>query len=251
MNVIARTDKGRVRPTNEDSHFCDVAQGLFLVADGMGGHEAGEVASALAVEAFTGHWRETEGNGEPGTRLEAACREANRRIYRESVNQPKWAGMGTTLTAAHLTASTLTVAHVGDSRAYLFQNGQVRLLTRDHSLVEEMVRLGKITEAEAQSHPQRNIITRALGTRDDVRVDVMTATWTQRDLLLLCTDGLTNLVTAEEMGRLFDPNAAIPYQREALERVADAMMNLALERGGYDNVTFLIIWQEEGEGWQA
>ncbi|MBM7867013.1 Stp1/IreP family PP2C-type Ser/Thr phosphatase [Heliobacterium gestii] len=251
MNVIARTDKGRVRPTNEDSHWWDAAQGLFLVADGMGGHEAGEVASALAVQAFAAQWRGTEGDREPAIRLESACREANRRIYWESVNQPKWAGMGTTLTAAHLAASTLTVAHVGDSRAYLLHNGQVRLLTRDHSLVEEMVRLGKITEAEAQAHPQRNIITRALGTRDDVQVDVAAVPWTPRDLLILCTDGLTNMVTADEINRLFDPNAPFPYRREALEQVADAMMNLALERGGYDNVTFLIIWQEEGEGWQA
>ncbi|MTV47638.1 Stp1/IreP family PP2C-type Ser/Thr phosphatase [Heliobacillus mobilis] len=248
MNIVARTDRGRVRPVNEDCHFTDTVQGIFIVADGMGGHEAGEVASAMAVQAFTKYWQEHKLQGEPAQVLAEACREANRVIYRESINNLQWTGMGTTLTAAYLDSASIAIAHVGDSRAYLFRGGQVRLLTRDHSLVEEMVRQGKLTEAEALSHPQRNIITRALGTRDEVQVDTILESWMPRDILVLCTDGLTNLVTADEIASMLNSSRA--HRPDDLGKVADQLLQLALDRGGYDNVTFLIIWQKESEGWQ-
>ena len=184
---IWRTDTGRQRRDNEDSAY--VQAPMFVVADGMGGAQAGEVASRMAIETFE------EGlptSGPPEARLAELVRSANHRIYDRSRAEQGRAGMGTTLTAAFLDDARLAVAHVGDSRAYLFRDGQLTRLTQDHSLVDELVRQGKLTEEQAAEHPQRSIITRALGPEPEVEVDTWTYPVRAGDVLLLCSDGLTS-----------------------------------------------------------
>ncbi|MDD2420849.1 MAG: Stp1/IreP family PP2C-type Ser/Thr phosphatase [Heliobacteriaceae bacterium] len=248
MKVIARTDVGRVRRKNEDSYFVDLDRRLFLVADGMGGHEAGEVASSLAVEAFAANagWRIS--GRDAVTVMAEACREANRLVYDQSCQNPRWAGMGTTLTAAWFTDTGLIIAHVGDSRAYMYRDDTMCLLTRDHSFVQEMVRKGQLTEAEALAHPQRNVITRALGTREEVPVDIFVVDRIPGGILLLCTDGLSNNVPVAEITAMIRAARQEPDQEKAMARAADELLSRALERGGQDNITFLIIWQAESEG---
>ncbi|QGG47983.1 Stp1/IreP family PP2C-type Ser/Thr phosphatase [Heliorestis convoluta] len=248
VQSIVRTDVGRVRKTNEDSYLIDCDDGLFVVADGMGGHEAGEVASALAVKAIASYWQEEREKAKGIHELEIACQKANYQIYQESQKNPKLSGMGTTVTALFVSQGSLMIAHVGDSRAYKMSLGKLHQLTLDHSFVEEMVRQGKITKEEAQAHPQRNVITRALGTHAEVKVDLIEEKWAYEDLVLLCTDGLTNLVTEQEIEEVFKIMVQ-PFQRDVLEKSADRLMELVLERGGHDNVTFLILWHEDQEGW--
>src|SRR5436309_1015522 len=187
VETICRSDTGLQRRENEDSAYA--AAPLFVVADGMGGAQAGEVASQLAIESFE---HGLDGTGSPEERLAHKVREANRQIYERSRTESGQEGMGTTLTAAYLDDAQLAIAHVGDSRAYLFRDGELTRLTRDHSLVDELVRQGKLTEAEAAEHPQRSIITRALGPEPDVTPDTFTYPVRSGDVLLLCSDGLTS-----------------------------------------------------------
>ncbi|KAB2954469.1 Stp1/IreP family PP2C-type Ser/Thr phosphatase [Heliorestis acidaminivorans] len=249
VQSIARTDIGKVRKTNEDSFLTDSNDRIFIVADGMGGHEAGEVASALAVKAIAEYFEKQDEASRGIKALEKACREANSRIYLEAQNNSKWAGMGTTVTALLITDSTLWITHVGDSRAYKYSGGRLYKLTEDHSLVEEMLKDGRISPEEAQAHPQRNIITRALGTKEEIDIDLVEEQWAVEDLMILCTDGLTNLVSEQEIEKILQSLPPYPYQQNLLEKIADRMMELVLERGGHDNVTFLILWQDNNEGW--
>src|SRR5471030_1225539 len=189
-DAISKTDTGRQRRDNEDNAF--VRAPLFVVADGMGGAQAGEVASALAVQEFQQH--ELPREGSPEERLSALIRSANRRIYELSRTEHEHAGMGTTLTAVYVDDADLAVAHVGDSRAYIFRDGTLTRLTQDHSLVEELVRQGKLTEAQAAEHQQRYIITRAVGIEADVEVDTWTYPVRAGDVVLLCSDGLTSMI---------------------------------------------------------
>src|SRR5579875_2363633 len=187
-----RSDTGRQRRGNEDSAFARAP--VFAVADGMGGAQAGEVASQIAVEAFEAGLPE---EGTPEQRLAEVAQRANRRIHELSLAEHEHAGMGTTLTAAYLDDGYLAIAHVGDSRAYLFRDGQLTRLTQDHSLVEELRQRGKLTEEEAAEHPQRSIITRALGPEPDVQVDTLSQTVRGGDVVLLCSDGLTSMIAEE------------------------------------------------------
>src|ERR1700742_5240477 len=184
--TISRTDTGRQRRGNEDSSYARAP--LFVVADCMGGTRAGEVASHIAVQAFE---QGLPDEGTPEERLATVVQRANREIHDRSVNEQERAGMGTTITAAFLTDDGVTLAHVGDSRAYLLRDGNLTRLTEDHSLVEELVRGGKLTEEEALEHPQRSIITRALGPEPIVDVDTWTYPLRSGDVILLCSDGLT------------------------------------------------------------
>ena len=187
----AATDVGRVREGNEDAYLVDDATGLVAVADGMGGHRAGEVASATALEAL----RAAITHGRP---LRESMQDANEAVFTKSLTDEELRGMGTTLTAATLvTGGTVLVGHVGDSRAYLLHDGELRQVTVDHSLVEELVREGRLTADEAAVHPQRSIITRALGVDASVEVDVYPVELAPGDRLLLCSDGLTGMVQAE------------------------------------------------------
>ena len=189
-----RTDTGRQRNANEDAYF---ARGpLFAVADGMGGAQAGEVASRLAAESFEPVKR---GEESPEAYLRAIARTANARIHRLAQADSSRSGMGTTLTAALVEDDEVSFAHVGDSRAYVFRDGELKLLTSDHSLVEELRRQGRLTDEQAEDHPQRSIITRALGPEREVEVDTMTYRARPGDVYLLCSDGLTTMVREERI----------------------------------------------------
>jgi serine/threonine protein phosphatase PrpC len=228
-DAIWKTDTGRQRRDNEDNAF--VRAPLFVVADGMGGAQAGEVASALAVQEFQRH--ELPREGSPEERLSALIRSANRRIYELSRTEHEHAGMGTTLTAVYVDDADLAVAHVGDSRAYIFRDRTLTRLTQDHSLVEELVRQGKLTEAQAAEHPQRSIITRALGIEADVEVDTWTYPVRAGDVVLLCSDGLTSMIGEELIARVL---AAEPN----LDRAAERLIAEANEAGGRDNITVVM-----------
>ncbi len=231
-----KTDTGRQRRDNEDNAFARAP--LFVVADGMGGAQAGEVASRIAVEAFE---QELPGSGSPEERLAGCVQEANRRIYELSRAEHERAGMGTTLTAAYLGEADVAIAHVGDSRAYLFRDGSLTRLTQDHSLVEELVRRGKLTEEQAAEHPQRSIITRALGPEPTVEVDTWTYPVRAGDVLLLCSDGLTSMITEEHV-------AEILGSAPTLERAASELIREANEAGGRDNITVILFRVEEVGG---
>ncbi|HEY4280263.1 MAG TPA: Stp1/IreP family PP2C-type Ser/Thr phosphatase [Conexibacter sp.] len=228
-----KSDTGRARRANEDNFFARAP--LFVVADGMGGAQAGEVASRLAAETFA------TGLPEGGTteeRLATRVLEANNRIHTLSREDRDRAGMGTTLTAAYLDGEELSVAHVGDSRAYLWRDGELTRLTRDHSLVDELVRRGKLTEEEAADHPQRSIITRALGPEPEVEVDTRTYRAQDGDVLLLCSDGLTSMITEQLI-------AGILRAAEGLEAAGRELVDAANAAGGRDNITVVLFRLED------
>lgn len=230
---VEKSDTGLARRANEDNFF--VRSPLFVVADGMGGAQAGEVASRLAAETFA------PGLPEGGTveeRLATRVLEANSRIYRLSREDSERAGMGTTLTAIYVDGEELAVAHVGDSRAYLWRDGELTRLTRDHSLVDELVRRGKLTEEEAAEHPQRSIITRALGPEPDVEVDTRTYRGQAGDVLLLCSDGLTSMISEPHVAELL-------ASAESLEAAAQTLVDAANAAGGRDNITVVLFRLEE------
>jgi protein phosphatase len=235
-DTIWKTDTGRQRRDNEDNAF--VRAPLFVVADGMGGAQAGEVASALAVEEFQ---RPLPDAGTPEQRLVGRIQAANRRIYEHSRTEHEHAGMGTTLTAVYVDDAHLAVAHVGDSRAYIFRDGELTRLTQDHSLVEELVRQGKLTEEQAAEHPQRSIITRALGIELDVEVDTWTYPLRAGDIVLLCSDGLTSMIDEHRI-------AAALTAESALSRAADRLIDDANAAGGRDNITVVLFRLEEVGG---
>jgi serine/threonine protein phosphatase PrpC len=234
--TIQRTDTGLQRRGNEDSSYARAP--VFVVADGMGGAQAGEVASKIAVTAFEQGLPDA---GTPEERLVARVRAANAEIYERSQAEHESAGMGTTLTAAYLDEAHLVIAHVGDSRAYLFRDGKLKQLTQDHSLVGELVRRGKLTEEQAAEHPQRSIITRALGPEASVEVDTWTYPARAGDVLLLCSDGLTSMISEEQIGQIL---ASAP----GLDRAADALIAAANEAGGRDNITVVLVRLEEVGG---
>jgi PPM family protein phosphatase len=234
--TTCKTDTGRQRRDNEDSAFARAP--VFVVADGMGGAQAGEVASRLAIEAFE-HGLPDDGSAEE--RLAARVREANRQIYERSRADRGRAGMGTTLTAAYVGDAHVAIAHVGDSRAYLFRGGTLQRLTQDHSLVDELVRRGKLTEEQAAEHPQRSIITRALGPEPDVEVDTWTYPARSGDVVLLCSDGLTSMISEERVRDVLSAH-------ENLDAAADALIDEANQAGGRDNITVVLFRLEELDG---
>lgn len=228
VEQAGRTDVGRQRNANEDSLV--VQPPFFAVADGMGGAKAGEVASAIAAEAFEG----VGAGGEPAeAQLARIAHEANRRIYELAVSDESRRGMGTTLTAAKIHGREVSLGHVGDSRAYRMRDGELEQLTHDHSLVAELERSGQITAEAAEHHPQRSIITRALGPEPDVEVDTRTVPSRAGDVFLLCSDGLTSMIADDEM-------AAILRSSASLEEAADALVRAANQSGGKDNITVVL-----------
>ena len=224
----ARTDVGRGRPENEDSILVDDTGGLYAVADGMGGHRAGEVASATAIETLHEAYRD-------GRPLDEAVEEANAAVFAKAADDPALRGMGTTLTAvAVLDGHTALLGHVGDSRAYLMRDGGVTQVTDDHSLVEQLVREGRLSPEEAQNHPQRAIITRALGVDAHVQVDTYRVDLKPGDRLLICSDGLTNMLS--------DDTIATTLRRHAdPQQAADTLVDMANQAGGDDNITVVVL----------
>jgi serine/threonine protein phosphatase PrpC len=220
------SDTGRKRRRNEDNYV--VAPPLFAVADGMGGAQAGEVASKLAASALEG----ARADGGGGLRqVEALIHEANRRIYDRSITDPAASGMGTTMTVALVEGMTVAIGHVGDSRAYLVRGEQMEQLTEDHSLVNELLKSGRLSAEEAHVHPQRSVITRAVGTDPEVDVDRFTIEADEGDVFLLCSDGLTDMVSDEEILELVDRH------RDDLERAVKTLVAAANRGGGEDNIT--------------
>jgi PPM family protein phosphatase len=228
--VAGASDPGRKRRRNEDSYVIDPP--LFAVADGMGGAQAGEIASKLAASAVR--------SGDPG-RLEELIQEANRRVHQRSVEDAAASGMGTTLTVAEIVGERVSIGHVGDSRAYLVRDGSLEQLTQDHSLVAELVRSGKLTPEEAEQHPQRSVITRALGTDPDVDVDTFAVEPRPGDLFLLCSDGLTSMVDDGMIERL------VEEKRGDLDGLVKALIRAANKGGGEDNITVVAIEIADGD----
>jgi protein phosphatase len=231
-----RTDTGRQRNANEDSFF--VRAPIFVVADGMGGAQAGEVASKAAADAFDRDLPDAP----PERVLRETIEAANRKIHEHAHADPSLAGMGTTLTAAIVDAQKeeVGIGHVGDSRAYRLRDGKLERLTRDHSLVEELRRKGQLTDAQAEDHPQRSIITRALGPEPDVDVDVHTVPAQPGDVFLLCSDGLTTMVGDERIAALLGAAASMT---DAVRTLVDE----ANQAGGRDNITALAFRLEDAE----
>jgi protein phosphatase len=227
------TDIGQVREGNEDSYL--VEPPLYAVADGMGGHRGGEVASQLALETIEAMYR--EGNGT----LADQVREANRAVFARSAQDRSVTGMGTTLTAVLIGPGGAHLAHVGDSRAYLLRAGSFRQLTEDHTLVNRMVRSGEISPDEAEVHPNRNVLLRSLGTEPEVDVDVQDVGLLEGDRLVICSDGLTGMVTEDQIQAILE---AEPQPQEAAERLVRA----ANRAGGIDNITVVVLDALEGEG---
>jgi PPM family protein phosphatase len=235
VEQAGRTDVGRQRTANEDSLV--VRPPLFAVADGMGGAKAGEVASAVAVEAV----ERARESGEPAeAQLAGIVRDANRRIYDLAVADESRRGMGTTLTLVKVHGDEVSLAHVGDSRAYRMRDGELSQLTRDHSLVAELERSGQITPEAAEHHPQRSIITRALGPEPDVEVDTYTLAGRDDDLFLICSDGLTSMISDDEV-------TSILRSARSLDEAADTLVRAANQSGGKDNITVILFRLGEGE----
>ena len=235
VEQYAGSDTGRQRRANEDSLL--VRSPLFVIADGMGGAQAGEVASSVAVAEFRPGLPDTE---EPERALEALAQAANARIHELSHTNSEQAGMGTTLTAIYVGEEEVAIAHVGDSRAYCLRAGQLIRLTDDHSLVDELLRQGRLTPEEAVEHPQRSVITRALGIEGRVEVDTRSFRGLSGDTYLLCSDGLTTMVPEAQI-------VEILASQPALTAAGEALIAAANEAGGRDNITVILIRLEEVE----
>ena len=230
MKIVSRTHIGKVRASNQDALLVQSGpHGIYGVADGMGGHNGGDIASQMAVLLLG---RVLEGKQPSEEDLRSGIEEVNRLIFTEQLNNRDLSGMGTTLTVLWEDQDRLLLGHVGDSRAYRIHAGKISQVSLDHSMVAEMVRNGVITEEEARVHPYRNIITRALGTADTVQVDVTEIDLYPGDKFLLCSDGLSEYVRPEEMLSILSGTPT--------DDAADQMLNMALDGGGRDNITLLI-----------
>lgn len=239
MRAFGCTDVGNIRPINEDNYcIYENEIKLYIVADGMGGHKGGDIASSLAIEVIKDHLiKYIESDLEPksieGVIFEAINR-ANTEIYHKSLNVEECSGMGTTTTLALCINNTIYIAHIGDSRAYLYSQGEIKQITEDHSLVAELVRSGSISEWEARRHPQKNVITKALGTEKSIKADIFSLDLQEMDTLILCTDGLSNFVNQFEMKSTIEDQGVS-------EESCCALIGLANQKGGYDNITILMI----------
>ena len=239
MKSQALTDIGSKRKINQDSIFAtDESIGhlpnLYIVADGMGGHKAGDYASRECVEVMTTYVKEYEEIGTPISILEGAIKEANIGIHTDSTSNIELEGMGTTVVAATVVDDMLYVANVGDSRLYYVKDRNLVQLTQDHSLVEEMVKRGEITESDARMHPNKNIITRALGSSDKVMVDFFEIEADKIDRVLLCSDGLTNMVDDTEI-------LDVVLSNKDVEKAASLLVEKANKYGGKDNISVVLI----------
>ena len=233
FSVVSRTDVGRVRRSNQDALI--IGGGVAGVADGMGGHNGGEIASG---ETRDGILRELSGKTPDRQALREAVEKINLEIWDRQEKDASLTGMGTTLTLLWPSETEMLVAQVGDSRAYLIRDGQVRQVTEDHSLVGDMVRRGVLTEEQAACHPMRNYITRAVGTEDTIEADLFTEERKAGDRWLVCSDGLYSMISRAALEEL--------VRKETAEEAADALLQAALEGGGRDNITLVLMTDEEG-----
>lgn len=234
LRAAARSDVGRRRRTNEDRCGEDLSLGLFLVADGMGGHTAGQVASGIAIDAVLEAVRAGSAGTSLTERLRSAVAHANSQILRAAAARPELSGMGTTLAALLLREGRAAVAHVGDSRVYRVRAGRIRQLTDDHSLVGELQRRGEISAAAAREHPHRHVLTRALGVKPEAELDLGELAAEPGDVFVLCSDGLTHHVRDDEIAKALGMG-------EDLEAACGGLVALANARGGEDNITVLAV----------
>ncbi|OMP68556.1 Stp1/IreP family PP2C-type Ser/Thr phosphatase [Domibacillus epiphyticus] len=241
MNAVFRTDRGRIRAHNEDNggvfhHKQSLC--LAVVADGMGGHNAGDIASRMTIEGMEYAWNEAnsqiESPDDAVEWLKSTIFEINAAILNHAKEHPECSGMGTTLVTALCTEKYCTIASIGDSRCYLQNEDGFSQVTEDHSLVNELVKSGEISRADAESHPRKNVLTRALGTDEKLTVDYRTIMFEEGDFLLLCSDGLSNKVSAVEMKDVLE-------SPDSLELKADTLIQMANENGGEDNITVVIL----------
>ncbi|CQR74573.1 Serine/threonine phosphatase stp [Sporomusa ovata DSM 2662] len=233
MLAFAQSDIGMVRKTNEDSYVF-LPPHLFVVADGMGGHVAGEIASNIGANTIQEYIERNLPPAEWQQSLQAAIVQANTRIYQMSQAKIECQGMGTTVTAVYLDNEEIYWGHVGDSRLYLIRENKLHQITNDHSLVWELMQNGSITSEEAQAHPHRNILTRAVGTSDTLAVDSGKFLWQSGDNLLLCTDGLTNMLSEETI-------LNICLQPSSPQTIINSLVDQARQAGGYDNITAILL----------
>lgn len=234
MKSVGISDQGLVRHRNEDSFFIRESQGLFIVCDGMGGHKSGHIASSMAVDIVA---RETENLtiAQVVEYIDEIIKKANRKIREAGQNDPECREMGTTITAAVISENKLYVSHVGDSRLYIVRNGEIRQVTRDHTLAEQMIEDGLLKVQDLSNTSYNHILTRALGIAEDIQVDHYIESLMIGDIILLCTDGLSDMLGAEEILEIiFSP-------AENIEGIARKLVDKALERGGHDNITVILI----------
>ncbi|RFA37665.1 protein phosphatase [Virgibacillus dokdonensis] len=246
MKAHFLTDRGQVRSHNEDSGgvFYNVAgQAQAIIADGMGGHQAGDVASQMATRLLQDKWEKTQQVDTPEMAeawVKDAVQEANTAIFQHAQEHEACHGMGTTIVIAIILDDALTIAHIGDSRAYVINNEQMKQITEDHSFVNALVQSGQISKEEAVYHPRKNVVLKALGTEENVTCDVRTLSLEQNDLLLLCTDGLTDKLTDDEIYSMI-------YSGEELCHIGKKMIQVANERGGEDNISLVLIQHDKPE----
>ncbi len=235
MRFKAVSDKGNIRKSNEDNYYIDQDKAFFMVADGMGGHAAGEVASQIAADVSSDYDFNLES---PVETMENLINQANQEIISESREKSHQRGMGTTFSSVIIEKQVLYYANLGDSRIYVFDSSEEKLqkISKDHSLVGQLLRDGKITEEEAFKHPKKNIVTQALGLDREIDIDSGLYNLGSDDLILLCTDGLSDLIRKEDMQNIIINN-------DNIEKMADELLEKALANGGTDNITFIIIEQ--------
>ncbi|GMG97190.1 Stp1/IreP family PP2C-type Ser/Thr phosphatase [Tepidimicrobium xylanilyticum] len=241
MEVGVKTDIGRIREVNQDAYYISVIEEnpLFIVADGMGGHKAGEIASNMAVDIISADLGkdvtllELDDNSIKN-RIKESIGRANEEIYKKSLEDESYSGMGTTVTLIYSKGKKVFIGHVGDSRAYLLRKNILLQLTKDHSLVEELIRNGSISREEAKLHPQRHIITRAVGTSPDVEADLIVQEKHKGDIFLLCTDGLTSMLADDEIREQL-------LICENMQKICEELVEFANEKGGFDNITVVAI----------
>jgi len=239
LSAAARSDVGMRRTANEDAYALATTLGLYLVADGMGGHVAGQLASRLAAEHMVDALeRVADRDATPTEKLRYCVAAANHYVFTTAQDKPEVAGMGTTLVALFAGGGRLALAHVGDSRAYLVRGGRIRQLTDDHSLVAELVRRRELTPDAAQGHPHRHVLTRAVGVRRAVDPDLAELTPAQGDMIVLCSDGLTTHVQDPEI-------AACVAAEDDLDAACARLVGLANARGGDDNITVALVRCDE------
>ena len=247
VEFSALTDTGIKRTNNEDSFLVMESKNLYAVADGMGGHSSGEIASKIAVETISDFFRNSEISEDStwpyayddnisfeGNKLKTAVAVANEKIQEYAAQHPESRGMGTTVVAVLVLDSRLILCHVGDSRCYLLRDGRLSLVTSDHSWVNEQVKLGFLTEEEAQKHPFRNVITKALGTKGEATAEINETEGRAGDLLLLCTDGLNSMISDDEIAKIVSKDTG-------LEEKARSLIEAANSSGGEDNITLVLL----------
>lgn len=246
MKTANKTDIGLIRMVNEDrAAVLNDLNGftIAIVADGMGGHQAGDIASQIAIESILEEMRSSHAGltvEQCGEQIRKAIAKANEAIFQTASSKEQYYGMGTTVVVALVSEQAAIIGHIGDSRAYKLEGNELIQLTEDHSLVNELVKTGQISAKEANNHPRRNVVTRALGTEQHVDIDICHFAWSSNELMLICTDGLSDLVSHEHMLEVLQTNHSLDWK-------VDRLVESALEAGGNDNITVVLLANQQAD----